>query len=325
MRHFISTGLTLSRPVLSCCSTSLWPWGMTWPLAALGCTHFLRGSGDTLVHYWNSWWVKQALTAGRSPYYTPYLFHPTGISLVYHNFAWLNIIAWLALGSWTGELTAHNLPQLLNLGLCGLAAFFLVRDVTGDRRAAFLAGLIYQCWPYRLSQLEHLNLISTQWIPIFLLFLIRTIHQGQWRDGALAGVFLALTGYTRWQQLILAAIVGAIYLICTLPERWIAQRRHILALLLAGGVAAAALAPPVLLLVNQQRTAPANLLTDEGEEVIRTDLLAYVTPSYSHPVLGAWTKQAYDRYLAGRGTGPFSAYIGVTVLALALLGAWRAH
>ena len=144
--------------------------GTTWPLAANLTTHFPGGSQDTFVHYWNGWWVKQALTAGQSPYHTPYLYHPTGMSLVYHNFAWISIVTWLILEPLAGGFGAYNLSILINLALCGLGAFLLTRELTNDRRAAFLAGLIYQCWPFRLSQLDHPNLISTQWIPISCYF-----------------------------------------------------------------------------------------------------------------------------------------------------------
>jgi hypothetical protein len=298
----------------------------TWPLVARLSTHLPGGTTDTLVHYWNGWWVGRALSTGQTPFYTSLLFHPAGISLTTHNFAWLNIGAWLALRPWVGGFAAYNLALLANLAACGFAAFLLARDLTGDRGAAFLAGLIYQCWPFRLAQLDHPNLISTQWIPLFMLFLIRTVRRGRWQDGVLAGTFLALTGYTRWQLLIPAAILGGIYLVCALPARWAPRPRQGLALLLAGGVAALALAPPMLLMAGQWGTAPANLLV-EGEEItMQTDLLAYLTPNGSHPVLADLTQPAYERYYADRSQGRrFPAYVGFAALALALLGVWRAR
>jgi hypothetical protein len=298
--------------------------GTTWPLAAQSTTHLPGHTLDTLFHYWNGWWVRQALSSDQSPFHTAYLFHPVGANLVYNNFAWLNIVGWLLLEPLVGGFAAYNLFFLFNLALCGLAAFLLTHDLTGDGQAAFLAGLIYQCWPFRLGQLDHPNLISTQWIPMFLLFLSHAVHHGRRRDGALAGVFLALTGYTRWQLLVPAAIVGGIYLICIAPSRWASRRRWIPALLLAGCVAALALAPPILLLVNQQRAASTNLLVEGEETTMQTDLLAYVTPGGSHPVLGTLTQPAYDRYYADRSGGRrFPAYIGITVLASALWGIWR--
>ena len=295
--------------------------GMTWPLAARSGTHLVGESWDTLVHYWNGWWAEQALATGQSPFHTMYLFYPAGISLVYHNFAWLSIAEWLILKPLVGGLAAYNLSLLVNLALCGLAAFLLVRDVTGDSVAAFLAGLIYECWPFRLSQLGHPNMISTQWIPIYILFIARAVRRGRPRDGALAGAFVALAGYTRWQQLIPAAIVSGVYLACTLPGQWAAWRRWAAPLLLAGLVAALALAPPAALFLNQQRSAPADLVVKEDEALKQTDLLAYLTPSRYHPGLGALTWSAYDRYYAHRGgQRPFAAYTGVTVLLLAVLG-----
>jgi len=274
-----------------------------------------------LFHYWNGWWMWWASITGQMPFSTSHLFYPAGISLAYHNFAWLNIAAWLVLRPWVGGFAAYNLSLLTSLALCGFAAFVLTRDLTGDGRAAFLAGLIYQCWPFRLSQLDHPNLISTQSIPLFLLFLIRVVRRGRWQDGVLAGVFLALTGYTRWQLLIPAAIVGGVYLLCTLPGRWASRRRWALALLLAGGVAALLLAPPALLLAGQQRIAPVDLVVEGEEATMQSDLLAYLTPSGSHSILGSLTQPAYDRYYADRSGGRrFSPYVGVTILALALLG-----
>jgi len=289
-------------------------------------THLPGDSADTLVHYWNGWWVKQALTAGQSPFHTPYLRHPTGLSLVYHNFAWGSIIHWLMLEPLVGAFAAYNLSILANLALCGFTAFLLAYELTGDRRAAFLAGLIYQCWPFRLYQLDHPNLISTQWMPLFLLFLNRTIHQGKRREAVITGLFLALTGYTRWQMLLPAALLGGVLLLCTLPARRASWRRWAPALLLAGLAALLALTPPALMLLNQQRSAPADLLREGEEEQMQTDLLAYLTPSRSHSVLGPLTEPAYARYYPNRSEPRrFAAYIGLSVLITVVLGAWSAR
>lgn len=302
----------------------------TWPLVAQIDTRLPGHTTDTFVHYWNGWWARQALTTGQSPFFTPFLFYPKGISLVYHNFAWFSIVLWLILG---GGFVAFNLSVLLNLVLCGYGAFLLVHCLTGDKRAAFLAGLAYMSWPYRLAQLDHPNLISTQWIPLFMLFLVRTIRQGRWRDGALTGVFLALVGYTRWQQLIPAAIVAGVYLAFAAPEVFDKIRTSprsmgdpALPLLLAGGIVLVALAPPALLLVDQQSTAATELLVEGEESSMQTDLLAYLTPGSSHPLMGSFTQAAYDRYYSERSGGRrFSPYIGIVTLALALLGAWKSR
>jgi len=131
--------------------------GTTWPLATHLTTHLPGKSDDKLVHYWNGWWIEQALYTHQSPYYTPYLFYPNGLSLVYHNFAWQNIVEWLILKPFVGGIAAYNLSLLVNLALCGLAAFLLIRYLAENSWAALAGGLIYQCWPFRLFQLDHPN------------------------------------------------------------------------------------------------------------------------------------------------------------------------
>ena len=294
---------------------------MTWPLAAQFTTHLPTGT-DTLSHYWNGWATLQALRSGRSPYFSPDIFFPTGVSTVFKNYAWLHIVGWIALRPLVGGTAAYNLVFLLALALCGFAAYLWVYELTGDRRAAFVAGVIYQCWPYRLTQPSHPNMISTAAIPIFLLFLRWTLRRQRWQDGLLMGVLVGLVGYTRWQLLVPAAMMGGIYGLWNLPHR--PNRPLILALALAGLVAIVALAPPALLLARDMRSTPASLTQEDEESIMQTDVLAYVTPPSSHTVLRWWTEPAYQRYYAGRGSRfVHSPYVGFVVLLLAVVGMAR--
>lgn len=285
-------------------------------------THLPGISDDEFMHYWNSWWVRQAFTNGQSPFYTRYLFYPLGVSLVTHNIAWFNVLPWLLLEPIVGGVEAYNLALLLNLTLCGYALFWLAQELSGDSRAAFLAGVIYQTWPFRLTQLDHPNLLSTLWVPVFFLFLIRTIREGRWRDTLLAGLFFALVGYTRWQQLIPVTLTGLVYFACAAPH-WLPKNKHhiLLRLIVAGCVAVTLLMPAVLLLASQTDNG-SNLMHKDEETIMQTDVLAYVTPSGSHPLLGKYTGPLYDRYYHDRSGGRrVTAYIGLVPLLLALAGA----
>jgi hypothetical protein len=297
----------------------------TWPLITKITTHLPGGSDDTLVHYWNGWAIQQALASGRFTLHTPLLFFPNGVSLVTHNIAWFNVLPWLVLEPLFDGVAAYNVALLVNLALCGCTAFFLTYRLTADYRAAFLAGLIYLAWPFRLSQLDHPNLLATQWFPIFMLFLIYTIQQGRWRDGVLTGLFFALIGYTRWQQLIPATVIALIYFVWAAPSWLPRNRRHILSrLALAGIVAAIALLPALLMLAQERGGDDVAALLREGEEtVMQTDVLAYMTPAASNPLLKGQTESFYDRYYADRSGGRrFAAYVGIVALALALVGIW---
>jgi hypothetical protein len=308
---------------------------MTQPLAARLSTHLIT-SRDTLVHYWNGWWAKEALNQGLPVTYTRYLFYPNGVSLVYHNIGWLNVAAWLALQVVMGGVAAYNTTLLFYLALCGVAAFLLIRELTDDALAGMLGAVVYQNWPARLTRLNFPNLVNTACIPLSLLFLIRTLRRGRWRDGLLTGVFVALTAYSRWQQLIPATIVIGLYLVFAgarqflatdrdtdqrLGQLWTASRRRVFLLVAAGFVVALALLPPAVTLIQQQRSTPTSLTELEGEERGETDLLAYLTPGDGHPVLGRYTDALHDRY--DSDTWGHVSYVGLIPLTLGLLALWK--
>ena len=295
----------------------------TWPLTARLASHMpggCRGCVDIFVHYWNGWWMSKAWTNGLSPYFTSYLMHPNGLVLTYHNFALLSIIPWLALRPFIGEFAAFNLVLIAYLAFSGFAAYLLVYHLVNNRWAALLAGMIYLLWPYRLIQLGHPNLISTQWIPLFLLALIITLQRGHWQYGLLTGICFALVGYTRWQQLIPATIMGGVYFLVTLPVHWQTYRRWLTATILAAVVAILLLTPPAIVLIRTQQTTPTILVKDEESEK-RADILAYlIPPSDSYPSLGPLAQNLYGNHqVDSKALGP---YIAISTLFLALWGAW---
>jgi hypothetical protein len=306
---------------------------MTQPLAALRDTHLIT-SRDTMAHYWNGWWAKEALTEGLPFFHTSQLFYPQGVSLVYQNIAWLNVAAWLALQLVMGGLAAYNTTLLVYLALCGFVAFLLTRYLTRSTLAAALAAVVYQNWPARLTRMNFPNLVNTVCMPLSLLFLIRTLREEKWYDAALTGLFVALCGYTRWQQLIPATIVISIYLTVTalqgtfhasgrgLPASfsalWKADRRKILLIPLAGLVAALVLLPPALMLIEEQSSSPTTLVETQNLGKV-ADVLAYVTPAAGHPLVRRWTTALHDQYYHDRATQ--IAYVGLIPLLLVLVAA----
>ena len=297
---------------------------MTHPVS-LRISSRLAGSGDDMwLFQWNNWWLRQAIFEGLDPYFTTYLFHPQGASLVYHNFSWLNTLIWLAIEPATGYIAAYNVTFLLTFVLSGYAMYSLVHYLTKSQAAAFVAGLVFAFSPYHLSHYNHLNLISVQWLPLSMLFLIRTVRKGRWRDILLCILFLTLTTLSRWQLLVFAGILIALYLAYSLLfERVLWSWRTALALL-AIGLGTAALVSPLahpLIAGLADREVTGAILTEQ-QEWAQTDLLAYVIPNRYHPVFGQQVRSIYDRFRKNRGN---IAFLGYSVLLLGGYGAWRAR
>jgi hypothetical protein len=297
---------------------------MTYPLGLRISSH-LAGSGDDMwLFQWDNWWLRKALVEGLDPYFTTLLFHPQGVSLVYHNFSWLNTTIWLVLEPLVGRIAAYNATFLLTFIISGYATYTLVSYVTDSRTAAFIAGLVFAFSPYHLSHFNHPNLISVQWLPFCMLFLIRTVRQGRWRDVLLCVLSLVLTGLSRWQLLIFAAVLMALYLGYSLlfeRDRW--NRRTVLALAVIGLGTALCISPLAYPLITglAEGDISSQIMTEQ-QEWAQTDLLAYVIPNRYHPLFGHDVAPIYERFRKNRG---HIAFLGYTVLLLGGYGILRAR
>jgi hypothetical protein len=294
---------------------------MTWPVVTQLSTHIIGYGDDMWVHYWNDWWVKRVLQQGGNIYYTPLLFHPTGVDLTYHNFAWVNIAVWLVIEPLTGSIAAYNLTHLMHIPLCGLSMFLLMRRLTRSDMAAFLSGLVFAFWPYRVLDLNHPNMISTEGFPLLMLVLLRLFHNGKpMRDGIIAGLLIALIGYMRLQLTILAGIMMAGYLLYTViweRERW--NWQVVAGLALAGAAATILMMPVVYPLARQQIVGFSDQAYQLDIEGSKQDVLSWIIPHHQHP-LASLFDQVFKPYTNKAVRSVFSAYVGYVVSGLALIG-----
>ena len=149
---------------------------MTLPLP-LELTTRVPGGGDAWQHIWNLWWVKDALLNGQNPYYTDLLYYPDGVNLYFHTLvltAGLIGIPLQLLG--LSLITTYNLIILSSFVLSGYSMFLLCYYLTSHKRAAFVGGIIFAFAPYHFAHVYgHMNLISIQWMPFYVLLLLKAI------------------------------------------------------------------------------------------------------------------------------------------------------
>ncbi|MGD2144327.1 MAG: glycosyltransferase family 39 protein [Anaerolineae bacterium] len=298
---------------------------MSYPVVARLSTHLIGDGDDMWVHYWNNWWVERALEGENELYHTNLLFHPTGVSLLHQNFAWVNIALWLGLKPLVGGIAAYNLVHLLHIPLCGLSMFLLVRHLTKSDASAFVGGLIFAFLPFRMLDTNHPNMVSTEGFPLLMLFLLRLFEDDSpIRDGLIAGILIALIGYMRWQLLILAAFMIVSYLVYVLfweHRRW--SRRTVAALGLVAIVAGVLMAPglyPYVREVAQEGVAgELYVLTPEPG---KQDLLSYLVPQRQH-LLSPLYDEVFVRWSKAAARHTYSAFLGHVVVALAVVAVLR--
>lgn len=178
----------------------------TYPLITKISTHGFGVDEDSPYHIWHNWWLKFTLFDLRqNPLWTNFIFYPQKIPLIYDANSFVFAALTLPLQFLASVVTSSNIVFLFSFVLNGLSMFALVSYIlrtklqtTDHKLLSFLAGLIFAFSPYTLSQAMdgHTNLITTWIIPLYTLFLLKSIEVPSIKSAIIAGVFATLQFYS---------------------------------------------------------------------------------------------------------------------------------
>ena len=143
----------------------------------------VRDAGDPLLQTWMVAWMCRAVVSDPLRLYEANIFYPFPSSLAFSE-APLGTLPVSAPVFWaTGNpVLAYNASLLVGFWLSAVGAYLLARRLTGSSPAGLVAGTVFAFAPYKMSHLSHLNLLSSQWIPLTLLFLHRATVGRRWAD-----------------------------------------------------------------------------------------------------------------------------------------------
>ena len=166
---------------------------LTWPLAS-GIAGDVPGDlGDSLLNMWILGWgaehVPRLLTGAMSwqAFWNANIFHPEPLALTFSEHLFGQTLQILPVYWLTGNvILCYNLLFISTFALSAFGTYLLVRDLTGNRMAAFIAGLVYGFLPYRIASVPHLQVMSSQWMPFALYGLNRFVTTGS-RPGLAGG------------------------------------------------------------------------------------------------------------------------------------------
>jgi hypothetical protein len=257
---------------------------MTWPLA-LGLTRDVPWDlGDPVLNIWilgrNADALMRALggdLAALRSFWDAGIFHPEPLALARSEHLLPQTLQALPVVALTGNVVlAYNALFLSTFVLSALGAFLLVRELTGSGEAAALAGLFYGFAPYRVEQLSHLQVLSSQWLPFALWGTSVYLRRGGWRPLLLAGAsWLAQNLSCGYYLLFFSPFVAAYAGFETWRRRPLPAARPLG--LFAVAAAVAALTLPFLLPYQRLKLA-GELFRERSEvELFSADVWAFVT------------------------------------------------
>ncbi len=195
----------------------------TWPLATRLGTSMPGWPADNFAFLYKMWWFRTALVErGQWPLFDPNSYAPYGFDLAQGEPTLVNTLPGVVIGTLTNDVVSYNLLLLLSFVISGMGAYLLVRELTGNRGAALLAGVAFAFCPYRMAQIAgHIQLVGTGWIALSFYFLERTLKTRSVKDGALLGLMVSLTALSAWYYAYMVGLGLALYAVV----RVVQQRR----------------------------------------------------------------------------------------------------
>jgi hypothetical protein len=144
---------------------------LTWPAALYFSSEFLTGPDDGLQNVWNLWWVNKALTQLHTlPFFTHMLHYPRGTTLLGHTLNPFNGLLAIPLLRIFTLVQTHNLIVAFSFIMTGWTTFLLAHRFSRSWSGSLLAGFVVTFSAYHFAHARgHLQLISMEWIPLFLL------------------------------------------------------------------------------------------------------------------------------------------------------------
>jgi hypothetical protein len=328
----------------------------TWPLAL----DLFSGAAtpgtiveDRNQNLWNLWWAKTALLdLHTNPFHTDWIYWPDGVSLQFHTLNIFNGLFSIPLQAFLPLPEVYDLIVLFSFVMTGWGAYLLLDYILARTAgalpvplravAALVGSAIFSYSAYHVAtQRGLLQLISLEWVPFAVLFLLRAVHDtppwpggralGAWllRGAAPAVIFLALVALVDWYYVMYTLLFTGCYGLYLLgralargsgapPLRRIEPAARVGIVVALFFLLASPLLIPMFAELQQatyMRPAPGVAVENSA------DLLAFFLPPRFQRLWGGVSDLRYEWPF---GNNTYEVYLGYVALALALAGAfWR--
>ena len=290
---------------------------MTYPLILNFTTSVPGDNYDTWVFIWNFWWVKKVLTEPNlNLYYTNYQYYPNGSSLAFHTLSLFNSFLSLPMQLISNIVISYNIIFLLSFILSSYGMFLLINYLIKDKKIAFISGIAFAFCPYHFGHaLGHLNLLSIEWIPFYVLFFIKIFQENKKSNSILTGIFLSINSLTDWQYGIFLIIFSILYLIYRyLIERNIKFDRSLLSkLALFSMIFILITLPFVFPLISDSRQYSFIFKSEDMQPYF------YIIPNFMNPLWGNF----FHYLLPNVGFAENMMFLGYTIIFITLIGIRR--
>ena len=299
---------------------------------------YVAGYADAWSYLWMFWHTRKAILSPDPNVtwaYTNYIFYPDGITRV-PFFTAFNELLSIPLQQILGLVLTYNLLWLLSFILGGYGTYLLVKYLTDNKIAAFIAGITFAFCPYHfVHALGHMGATTIGWIPFCALYLMKMTREKSLKNAVYAAIFFILVAMSDLQYMVYMCFFVALlilYEVCLelrltegmgesfdeLVSRILSLKKLVIKFIVFASVSFIGILPLTYHMIRVA-LSPSNFLKPPPYESIyySADLLGFFIPSPLHPLFGSWLSDNVYKYFTGN-ISEYTTYIGYTVLILSL-------
>jgi hypothetical protein len=289
----------------------------TWPWVAHPGSRFFTDSGDGYQNVWNMWWVNHSVTVlHQLPWNTNLLHYPYGTSLLGQTMNPFNGLVAIILLRFLPLVAVFNLMVVFSFVATGVTAFWLCWFFCRRYLPSLIGGFTVTFSAYHLSKtLGLMQLVSLEWVPLFLLLWWRLLTRPRVRLAVGTAVTLLLVVLCDYYYCLFCVVAGVAILVHLWRRGEVGLDRRSGAVFVVLAVLLAAPLPAALVLSNLRDAMRG------GHALQSTDLFSLVLDG-GHWRFASLTRWYWRPIRAGIAESTVYLSLTVTVL-LGVAVAWR--
>jgi hypothetical protein len=274
---------------------------------------------DGRFSIWNVAWVARTLVVDPLHIYNANIFYPHRGTLAYsENNLGAGLLAVPPYWATRNPYLAHNFAMLAGFALAAAGMYYLVRYLTGDRRAAAVSAICFAFCPFVLVHTAHIQLLMTAWLPFSMLAFHRLIDRPTLGRGAALGLAMATQAvFCGYYGVFVVLMIGFAVIVAAFTREYWRNLRYWMALVVGAAVSLAIVVPLFAPYVALQRSGHLNRPLEEAVRWSANWPAYLASGAYAHGwmlgMLEGWNERWNEAIFPG-----FVATVG------GLAGAWFA-
>lgn len=192
------------------------------PHPSLWRSEYIGSFNDVYQNAWNLWWFQRAIAEGQSPYYTPLLYAPKGISLITHPLQPTQGALSLLLSPLFTLHEQYNLLLFFSFIASGVITYDIARQCRLSSTFSLLAGYLVTFSQFHvLHGSGHLELMSMHWLLLPICLGLRAYRRRSSRLAVFSAVSLIPLAFSSLYYLFFfGLVVGQLILLVSFKRSW---------------------------------------------------------------------------------------------------------